>query len=406
MSDSPKEPVEESTSPKLVLPKEDEEKVITQEELQNEAAEKAAQDQEQLVQDMAIPAELAQHLVLNDPEFGQLVASMLASRQLYAMCMYELEMLCEKRDFKKEKVEDIENLEDLEDLHIPMLKEILINSAAVQAQQPFDEKLLFNGFVKTVFPWMQRVVVEHTKEQEAAKREEYDEMNAKRIVTPLKLGVQWFPESVTDTGAELGRTKPVMLIGFEPAVRWILDQITETALGEESNVNQTLRLNSGGKPKHSDPKVWYVPKGDWEQVANSNTEFGRMYARNVADNLIDPIDLLIVDDLCHATPSHEFSSIHFTANEGQKKLKKWADQLGCLLIGCVGLPRDLQPNELNRPEYETLRVHNILRAVEACKLPAVEGEEARYAVTIGIHKFGEVSQAELDEYAPKKIITP
>lgn len=406
MSELPEESVEESTSPKLVLPKEGEEKVITQEELQNEAAEKLAEEQEQLVQDMAIPAELAQHLVLNDPEFGQLVASMLASRQLYAMCMYELDMLCDKKDFTGKAYKDLELSGDVEESHIPMLKEVLINSAAVQAQQPFDEKLLFNGFVKTVFPWMQKVVVEHTKMQEEANKKEFEEMNAKRIVTPLNLGVQWFPESVTNTGSKIERGKPVMLVGLEPAVRWVIDKITETALEEGSNVNQAVRLNSGGKPKHSSPKVWYVPKDEWEDVANTNTEFGRMYARNVADNLIDPVDLLIVDDLKHATPSHDFSSIHFTANEGQKKLKKWADQLGCLLIGCVGLGRDLQPNELNRPEFETLRVHNILRAVEARKLPAVEGEEAVYEVTVGTCKFGEVTESELEEYAPKKIITP
>ncbi len=403
---SDEEKVEESTSPKLVLPKEGEEKVITQEELQNEAAEKLAEEQEQLVQDMAIPAELAQHLVLNDPEFGQLVASMLASRQLYAMCMYELDMLCDKKDFTGKAYKDLELSGDVEESHIPMLKEVLINSAAVQAQQPFDEKLLFNGFVKTVFPWMQQVVVEHNKLQTAAEKKEFDEKNAERIATPINLGVQWFPESLTNTGAEIGRTKSVMLVGFDPAVRWVLDKITGAALEEGSNVNQVLVLNSGGKPTHPENEVCYVAKDEWKDVANTNAEFGRMYAKNVADQLTAPVDLLIVDDLRHATPSHDFSSMHFTANEGQKKLKKWCDKLGCLLIGCVGLGRDLQPNELNRPEFETLRMHNILRAVEARKLPAVEGEEAVYEITIGMQAFGEASESELEKYAPKKIITP
>jgi hypothetical protein len=397
MSDSPKE---HPTHAPIELPEGEE--VISQGELHDSAAKEVSEEQEKLIADMALPAELAQHLVMNDPEFGQLVASMLASRQLYAMCMYELDMLCERRDLKKEEVEDIANLEDF---HMPMLKEILINSAAVQAQQPFDEKLLFNGFVKTVFPWMQRVVVDHTSKQEEASKKEFDEMNAKRIVTPLKLSVQWYPDSVTDTGTELGRTKPVMLIGFEPAVRWVLDKITETALEDGSNVNQAVRLHSGGPPKYSDPRVWYVPKGEWQDVANTNTEFGKMYAKNVADNLIDPVDLLIVDDLRHATPSSDFSSMHSTANEGQKKLKKWSEKLGCLLIGCVGLSRDLQPNELNRPEFETLRVHNILRAVQAAKMPEVEGEPATYEITVGTHKFGEATQEELDEYALKTIIT-
>lgn len=384
----------------------DKEKVITQEELQNEAAEKLTEEHEQLVHDMAIPAELAQHLVLNDSEFGQLVASMLASRQLYAMCMYELDMLCDKTDFTGKAYKNLELSGDVEESHIPMLKEVLINSAAVQAQQPFDEKLLFNGFVKTVFPWMQQVVVEHNKLQTTAEKKEFDDKNAERIATPLNLGVQWFPESVTNSGAEIGRAKSVMLVGFEPAVRWVLDKITGAALEEGSNVNQVLVLNSGGKPTHPENEVCYVAEGEWEDVANTNAEFGRMYAKNVADQLTAPVDLLIVDDLRHATPSHDFSSMHFTANEGQKKLKKWCDKLGCLLIGCVGLGRDLQPNELNRPEFETLRTHNILRAVEARKLPTAAGEEAQYEITIGTQIFGEASESELNKYQQKKIITP
>jgi hypothetical protein len=400
MSDSPKE---HPTHAPIELP--EDEKVISQEEVHEDAARQLSEEQEKLVADMALPAELAQHLVMNVPEFGQLVASMLASRQLYAMCMYEMDMLCDRTDFKGMGIEEIDTAA-LEDFQVPMLKEILINSAAVQAQQPFDEKLLFNGFVKTVFPWMQNVVVDHTKQQEEASKKEFDEMNAKRIVTPLNLDVQWYPDSVTDTGTEIGRTKSVMLVGLEPAVRWVLDKITETALKDGSNVNQAVRLHSGGPPKHSDSRVWYVPKGEWQDVANTNTEFGKMYAKNVADNLIDPVDLLIVDDLRHATPSSDFSSMHNVANEGQKKLKKWADKLGCLLIGCVGLPRDLQPNELNRTEFETLRVHNILRAVEAKKMPEVEGEPPTYEITIGTQRYGEATQEELDGYAPKTIIQP
>lgn len=385
----------------------EDDKVISQEELQKEAAQELEEDQQKLVMDMTLPADLAQHLVMNNPRFGQVVASMLASRQLYAMCMHELEMLCEKTDFKAMKKE-VEGVEDIQDFQIPMLKEILINSAAVQAQQPFDETLLFNGFVKTVFPWMQKIVVEHSQQQEENNKKAFEEMNAQRMATPLKLGIQWNPaEVVADSASdEIYREKPVLLIGPERFVRWVLDEIVETALKDGSNVNQVLWLNSGGKPKHTSSRVWYVSKNEWAGVAKSNNEFGRMYVSSVADNLVDPVDLLIVDDLRHATPSSDFSSMHSIANEGQKKLKKWAHQLGCLLIGCVGLPRDLQPNELNRPEFETLRVHNILRSVEAKKLPEINGCPVSYEVTIGTHKFGEVTEDELAAYTPKTIIEP
>jgi hypothetical protein len=381
--------------------------VISQDELRKAEAKQQEEQQEKLAADMVLPAQLAQHLVLNEPKFGQVVASMLASRQLYAMCMYELDMLCETTDFKEMSIENVD-LTGLEDFQIPMVQEILINSASVQAQAPFDEKLLFNGMVKTVFPWMQRVTVEHTKKQESAQSKKFDEMNSKRIATELAMGVQWHetaPSNPTaDDAFRLQRGRPVMLAGWEPAVRWLLDFITEEAVSTDSNnVNQVLRLNSGGKPKSQDSRIWYVPKSDWENVASTNVSFNQLYA-GFADNLVDPVDLLIVDDLRHATPSHAFLPMHSVVNEGQKRFKRWSEAAGCLVIGCILLPRDLQANELHRPEYETLRIHNVLRSVEA-KLYDVKGVDW-YKITVGLHEVAHVSAEELDAYIPKTIIEP
>ena len=74
----PEKPVEESTSPKLELPEES-----------------------KIPEDMELVAEMANRLVSDNQEYGRLVASMLASRQLYAMCLYELERLCEETNFAK-----------------------------------------------------------------------------------------------------------------------------------------------------------------------------------------------------------------------------------------------------------------------------------------------------------------
>ncbi len=392
MSELPEESVEESTSPKLVLPKEDEE----------------------LRSKVDFVGPLANNLVQNSLEFTQLVSVMLASRQLYAMAVYELDRLVDVTDwseetkFAEQEESRVKKGESLPDDVAAMLKEVLINSSAVQAHKAFDERDLFNGMMTVVFPWMQRVVELHNELQQKQAQAQFDEMNKQRIATPLKLGVQWFPESVTDSGAEIDRNKPVLLVGHEPAVRWVIDAITEQALTEDSNVNQILRLNSGGKPKHASPELWDVSKNTWGSVLTANNSFMRFYTEWVAENLKDPVDLLICDDLLYATSGDAKSSVltpHNTLNEGQRKLKNWAKEAGCLLISCSLLDRQLEPNELQLDHYSTLKTHNILRAVEAKKLPGVEGEPACYEITIGTHKLGEATQAELDAYMVSPIIT-
>jgi len=132
------------------------------EKLQERRAELEAEmtEEEKTAADKMVKVALiANRLIVGDKRYGQLVASMLASRQLYAMCLYELERLCGDTDFKKAtKAEGEENLEgvgkELPDEQLLMLKEVLVNSAAVQAQQPFEEPHLFKGMIETVFPWM------------------------------------------------------------------------------------------------------------------------------------------------------------------------------------------------------------------------------------------------------------
>lgn len=375
--------------------------VIPQESVHDDADAARDLEAEQLTADMMQAGLVANKLVQAHPEYGRLLASMLASRQLYTMCLYELERLADETDFKAIEIED-ETYEGLKPNQMVMLSEILINAAAVQSQQSFDEQMLFNGMTSIVFPWMQEVVKKHTLIQKKLRRETFNKQEAERVATPLSLGIPIFPPDETTTGYTIQRHKPLMLIGWEPAVRWLLDHITGESMKYGSNVEQMLRLHSGGAPGHNDPRIWYVPKLEWGSITSTNTAFQQLYSRNIESNLINPVDVMLVDDLTHAYKGLSFGSVHSVANEAQKKLKKWAEVAGCLLIGCVILPRHLKANELNTTEFETLRMHNVLRSVCAETIQ-VEGSEW-YKVMLGAYEVDRFPKETLDKYISSVII--
>lgn len=365
-------------------------------------------EQQTVADSMTAVAAVANRLVTSDPRFGRLVASMLASRQLYAMCLYELERVCSDTNYKKatkqEGEPDLDVGEELPEDQLAMLKEILINSAAVQAQQPFDEQLLFNGFVNTVFPWMRDVVALHTDLQNKQRRKQFEEREKGRVAKKIAFNVQMFPQTEEADGFWMSREKPVLFVGDRPILLWLMDHVIENALKSGNNVEQVLRLNAGGKPKHSDSNIWYVPKNDWNAVAETNTGFQRLYQEHVMHNLVAPVDLLLVDDLCHARKDMSFASITSVANESQKKFKRWTEAAGALLVGCLPLDRQLKANELNTPEFETLRMHNTLRGVAWSPI-TVDGTDW-VKVEVGQHEVARVPKEELEAYRKSNIVVP
>jgi hypothetical protein len=379
----PEKPVEESTSPELELPEES-----------------------KIPEDMDLVAEMANRLVSDNQEYGRLVASMLASRQLYAMCLYELERLCEETNFKKAtKVKDKDNLDvgaKLTESQMLMLKEVLINSAAVQAQQPFEEQHLFTGMLNTVFPWMRDVVTKHNDLQNKLQKEKFEEAEKERIEKDLVLRVPL----LQDADEALSRKKPVMLIGERHLLNWLCGHLSESAMQEGSNVHQIIRLNASDKAVSTKPGVFELPATAWDKCAASNESFQRVYEQIIGSNLTNPADLLIVDDLFRCVEQMLIASVQMSitsgVNEAQKRFKRWTEKAGCLLIGCVPLDRKLRDKELNTPEYETLRMHNILKGV-ASENTTEDGVEY-VKIFVGQHEVGRVSADELETYKESKII--
>ena len=352
----------------------------------------------QLVTDIELVAAVANKLVGSHPGFTQLIASMLSSRQLYAMCLYELDWLCRDTDFSAVDTA----LADMTDQQRIMFKEVLINAAAVQAQQPFDEQVLFAGMTQTVFPWMQTVVTKHSEYQAAEKKKGNEQREERRITTPINLGFQFYAENEAVETHAINRHKPILLVGKQDAVRWLLHRITESVLTPASGATQLTRLLEGA-PKITDSHLVNIPKDVWENCASSNTGFQKIYDFFVYPKLNEPVDLLIVDNLLQTCKGMTSIPITSIANEAQRRFKNWGEKAGALVLGCIPLDRELRANELNSTEYETLRVHNIIRGVVA--EPCVVNDAPHFKICVGQHEVAQIPAAELEAFHLSKIIT-
>lgn len=340
----------------------------------------------QVKQDMEAAAKLANQLVSQDVRFAQLLGSMLASRQLYAMCIYELELLVQDKDWK------LEDVPELTESQTVMLKEILVNASAVQAQRPFDEKALFQGMTKTVFPWMQKVVDKHAERQKQEREQLFKEWEEKRLATAIDLGLP------IEEGA-LPRQLSVLLVGEAHLLRWVTKRMLSHLLAEKSEPKQIVELVEQAPDFTSNPQVVSVPEQVWKGCTAANG-IQRLYENFVVSQLSNPADVLLVHNIVKAYRGLELSPVTTRANEAQRKLKKWTGLAGALLVSCLPLERPLRPNELHMPEYEALRVHNVLRGVSTA---ATEDPE-QLEVWIGSQKAATVPRAELESYRKSKII--
>lgn len=333
----------------------------------------------ELKSDMETVAEVADNLVINDAAFGQLVASMLASRQLYAMCMYELEWLLQEGEAAVKQVSALSERQKL------MLKEVLINAAAVQAQQPFDENVLFQGMKKIVFPWMEKVVGKHSDHQSRENKRLFEEREKVRVETRIDLGL-----GVSE--APLARQTPVLLVGETYLLRFLFTRLVENL---PDTVKQVVQLVENNPNTHAaEPCLVSVPPAAWKGCARSNNGFQKVYENCVRSALVNPVDLLLVHNLLPAYTDMEFAAITTRANEAQHRFKKWANAAGALLVGGLPLDRPLKANELHQPEYETLRLHNVLRGVMAKPLPDSDDVEILVGPTVAFR----VSKVELDTH--------
>jgi len=331
-------------------------------------------------------SELAQKLVVSDQGLRQLVGAMVASRQLYAMAIHDLDVRLES-----EKA----TYGDIADEDRSPLKEIFISSAATQAAHPFEENDLLTGFRDTVIPWMESVSRMHTEEEARILKKEYAASEKERRAKNIELGLGLHP-SEEDL---LDRERSLILVGWGPALSYLVDKVITYSLLNVLEFNQVLHLAKSSSKK-SDHRLLEIGGKAWEDCAKNNASWDKIFATQYLEKLSAPLDLFVVSDLALTNLGGTFQSEASRGAEAQKRLRKWATNMGTAMIGCIPQATTNRV-ELNTPEWEKLRMFTRLRAVQV-----KTRDDGDYDMTVGRHVLYKVSKSEVDSYVSSDIIKP
>jgi hypothetical protein len=353
-----------------------------------------AENKEQ-IERWKILAEKAQALLLEDKGLCRVVGAMLASRQLYAMALHDMDMR-------------VDNM-DIDDRERDELKEVFVSSAAKQASHPFDEQDLFQGMRETVIPWMEEVSKEHNEVELGRQREEYaaseQERRSRRVSIGLLYDQVMREDGTCEEVSSLDRERALVLAGWRPAVLWVINNILKdtTAVGSLSDPETPRQsvLLSREVPMQEDPRILAIGENAWANCAKSNTSWAKTFLGTYLDKLKDPLDLFVVTDLVHARKGHGFQSISSRANDAQKTLRKWTTKMGSAFVGGVLLESQKLP-DLNSPDWEKLRLFTNLRGV------SVEvNDDETYNILIGrFSRVENVPKKDVESFAGSDIITP
>lgn len=355
-----------------------------------------------------IAAAIMQRLIDSRENIAQTVAAMMASRQLYAVAVRDLELLTANipeaerlalyqtalSQLKEPPAEPPEPLATFE-----LVEEMLIQAAAYGASKPFSDATLFLGLKETVIPWLENTVKRHNRIAAKEKQVEIEAYEQARRERPVPIGV------VHTEGKEpkLPRDRSLVLFGWRPAVLWVLDQMVTGALAaRDDQLYTVIRLMTKATKVTPQPHLLRLGGRDWEDCCKNGTSWPKLFQSRLLSQLADPPDLLVVDDLAHAGKSTSLlgGSPARMAGNAQKRFRDWCNKIGCALVGGVlfGSQEAVSPASM---EWEQLRTFTTLRSVGVVEV----GDN--YRITLGRDAaFFTVEKAVLDSYGTGNILVP
>lgn len=335
----------------------------------------AALDPDETVEQQAVRlgGECAARLVQADPGLARAFAAMLAFRRCYAVAYREL---ADRLDAAPAGTVQ------------PMTLDVLVGAAMHEAAQPFSEHTLMDSVITTVMPWLADAVDQHTAADVEADRAARAEADAARRAAAIPLGFDphVVPPAVRadpdpDAGAILHRDRGLVLVGWGPAVAWLLRRIGTHVL--EATALQTLIFAQTARPEDQHARQRRLAGPAWAGMCNTKEALLRATVLAGAHQG-RPVDLLICTDLTRAyTRSYTGRPRGATAGDAYRRLDQFARDYGCGLIGAIPL-ETAAAADLHTPEYEQLRTFAHLRQVLA------EPGDAGYRVRCG----------QLDEVVP------
>ena len=332
-------------------------------------------------------SDLAQRLVVSDQGLRQLVGAMVASRQLYAMALHDLDFRLENSTSSREEITGEE---------CSLLKEIFISSAATQAAHPFEENDLLTGFRDTVIPWMESVSSAHNEKEARVVKEEYQTKEKERREKSISLGLGLMPEEEDI----LDRNRSLILVGWSPVLFYVVAKVIDHVLSSILDFHQVIHLAKTPR-QTSDHRLLELGGKAWGNCARTNASWNKIFVTQYLEQLAAPIDLFVVSDLSAANVGSTFQSVMSVSAEAQKRLRKWANEMGAAMIGCIPFPEQKRI-DLNTPEWEKLRMFTRLRLVTTEIRP-----DGNYDIIVGrAGRIENVSKDEIEAYNSSDIIKP
>ena len=351
------------------------------EQLQAQTEDQEAQDNIP-EEDRKVVAELARNLIAKNVNVRKCVGTMIAARQLYGVCVEAL-----TRTLAKLPTEEGHEL----------LEECLIQAAGHQAAQEFNENDLFVGLQDTAMPWLMETVKAHNQEDERNRKLDLELWEEARRKQPVPVGVK-FDHELIDM---LPRDRDLVLVGWSPAVAYILDKIVTAVLAARTREQLfcVIRLQTFNTQMGAHKRFLRLGGKDWKDCCKTAKSWPRHFQRKLLDRLSDPLDLLVVVDYAHSSEALLWKQRSASrAANSKKKFAEWCRKMGSGLVGGVPLVTK-EPPDLATAEWEMLRLFSILRPVW------VDEKDKHYVLRIGKDVYREeVPREALDMYGGGTII--
>jgi hypothetical protein len=315
---------------------------------------------------------IIRHLMTAHKAISGSVQVMVAARQLYTMAYRDLERrLANLNPKEREHIfAAIRKDEVFKDQEIPadltpeetweIVEGSLVDAAAHAGSQEFDERILKLA-LGGVEAWYEEVLPDHvrwTAEDRRAAIEAWDKARRERAIP---LGVDFDPHAAQ----LLGRSRSLVFYGWRPAVLWLLDRIANHVISlREDQLFCVLRLMRYAPHVVPSRMLIRVPSNLWEDCCRNSTAWERLYKGRIDRWLSEPVDLLVVDDLAWAGKSTSLigGQAARKAGNAHKQFRKWANEVGCAIIGGV-LTEEQVPPAPTGTEWEQLRLFTTLRPV-------------------------------------------
>jgi len=312
-------------------------------------------------------ASQARDLMENNREVSMAVTTMVAARQLYAFAVKRMD----------------DEIDELDPSPGDMPKEVLLQAASEQAARPFSPVDLAVGMQKQVFPWFGEHVDGIRRKEQEEMEEKAEKERSIRLKTPVPLGFE-----VAEDRAFVERGLPVVLVGHAGACRWLVRRAIDEAVGWEPSETElwsrmtVIHLSRHHELTAASPGVHESRDKSWTDCARRSKDFPNFIVKEFGDNLEATPDLIACEDLTYANEGMSVEHPGVRAATALRRIRSYADQLECAVLGVVPTLDD-KPPSLLRAEWNRLTTHAVVRPVTVHRADGQNIPEGKVEVVIG-----------------------